>query len=136
MKNLQIKIITGFREDQHYSVPMEEAHKAYYLFLNPEMRGVFSTGLALIGKNIQAIEPDYHSSMGWNKSYLLGPDDYAELRSKGVETKLRDLMYTAKLIAQTEPNLINEPINLQISTSQREDGISSIKNFLDKPQNG
>ena len=45
MKDLKIKIITGFRKDQYYTIDAEEAHKAYYLFLNPEERGVFNNGV-------------------------------------------------------------------------------------------
>ena len=75
MKDLKIKIITGFRKDQYYTIDAEEAHKAYYLFLNPEERGVFNNGVAMIGKNVQGIEPDYHATMGWNSTHTLDSDD-------------------------------------------------------------
>lgn len=111
MRNLKIKIITGFREDQAYTVDAEEAHKAYYLFLHPEERGIFKNGLAIIGKNIQGIEPDYHATMGWNQGYKLGPDDYADLRSKGVDIALRNCLSEAKEIAINLPDKINLPIS-------------------------
>lgn len=101
MKNLKIKIVTGFRKDQHYTIDVDEAHKAYYLFLNPSERGVFKNGVALIGQNIQSIEPDYNSTMGWNADHVLDGDDYNELKSKGIDRQLRDVMYKAKEIAKS-----------------------------------
>ena len=99
----KIKVITGFRKDQYYSISAEEAHKAYYLFLNPEKRSIFSNGVALIGSNIQGIEPDYNGTMGWNPDHTLDSDDWNELREKGVDRKLRDYLYKGKEIAQLEP---------------------------------
>lgn len=96
----KVKIITGFREDQHYTIDAEEAHKAYYLFLNPEARTVFSNGVALIGKNIQGIEPDFHATMGWNKGYELNTYDYEEISKLGVDVGIRNLLHEAKEIAQ------------------------------------
>lgn len=97
--NLKIKIITGFRKDQEYTVDIEEAHKAYHLFMNPEKRGLFSDGLAMKGKDIEKIVPDYHATMGWNKSHNLDEFDFQELKESGIENKLRDLMVEAKNIA-------------------------------------
>ena len=103
MKTLKLKIITGFREDQQYTIDSEEAHKAYYLFLNPEMRGVFKNGVALIGKNIQGIDPDYNATMGWNTSHKLDADDWNELNSNGITTEMRKLLEQAKDIAYMIP---------------------------------
>jgi hypothetical protein len=111
---MKVKIITGFRDDQHYSIDAEEAHKAYYLFLNPEKRGVFNNGVALVGKNIQGIEPDYHATMGWNYSHKLDSDDWNELRDKGVDRKLQNLLATAKQLAylgESEPGLMSLPMS-------------------------
>lgn len=104
MNKLYVKIKTGYREDEYYSVPAEEAHKAYYLFLHPEERGIFNNGVAIIGKDIRSIEPDYHSTMGWNKGYALTSEDYAEIASKGLDRKLRDVLSLAKEVAQIEGN--------------------------------
>lgn len=112
MKNLKVKIITGYRENQHYTIDAEEAHKAYYLFLNPTKRGIFKNGVALIGQNIQGIEPDYHSTMGWNPTHRLGDYDWNDMRSKGIDTKLRDTLYLAKQVAQTEGE---KSVNLPLS---------------------
>lgn len=111
MKDLKIKIITGYREDQHYTIEADEAHKAYFLFLNPEKRTVFKNGVALIGSNIQSIEPDYNATMGWNKTHELDDDDWVELRTKAIDRKLRDVLQLAKNIAQEQPDKINTPLS-------------------------
>lgn len=111
MKNLKIKLITGFRKDQHYTINADEAHKAYYLFLNPEKRTVFKNGVALVGANIQGIEPDYNATMGWNSDHILDGDDYNEIRLKGVDKNLRDTLKLAKEVAQLQPDKINLPLS-------------------------
>ncbi len=112
-----IKIITGFNDDQKHSIPDDEAHKAYYLFLNPDKRGVFSNGLALIGKHIQSIEPDYQGTMGWNQTHELNADDWNEIRAKGVDRKLRDVLNEAKEIAYlNKPELLSQKLS-EISVS-------------------
>lgn len=99
-----IKIITGFRDDQFTIIDSEEAHKAYYLFLHPEERAIFSTGVAIIGKNIQEIVPAYNETMGWNQSHKLNGDDWSELREKGVDRMLQDVIYEAKSISYLMEN--------------------------------
>lgn len=112
MKNIKIKIITGFRKDQSYTIDAEEAHKAYYLFLNPEKRGVFSNGVALIGSDIRGIEPDYNATMGWNQAHTLDADDYTEINSTGVSRKMNEVLAFAKEIAQiAEPSKMLLPLS-------------------------
>ena len=110
---LFIKIITGYRQDQQYSISADEAHKAYYLFLNPSERGVFNNGLALIGSSIQAIEPDYNATMGWNSDHKIDSDDWNDMRKKGVDRELRDTMYFAKSIAQS-----SDPVKMRLPLSE------------------
>lgn len=116
-----VKLIVGFRRDQEHSIPANEAHKAYYLFLHPEQRGVFSNGLAIKGDQIQEIVPDYHSTMGWNPSHTLGNDDYNELREKGVLQKLQFIMSNAKEIG-TRGNVeeLKQPLNLLLDGKKPE----------------
>lgn len=113
MKNLYIKIITGFRQEQYLVIDGEEAHKAYYLFLHPEERGVFNNGLALVGKNIQEIQPAYNETMGWNPTHILDDNDWNELRAKEIDVKMRDLLAKAKetsYLAEKNPELLNLPL--------------------------
>jgi hypothetical protein len=112
MDKLKIKIVTGFRQDQCHSVSIDEAPKAYYIFMNPEKRAVFSGGLALVGQDVRKIEPDYHGTMGWNLSHALDGDDWNEIRTSGVERKLREAMQVAQKIAQTNRmDLIQLPLS-------------------------
>lgn len=113
MRKLYIKIITGFRSDQFCTINADEAHKAYFLFSNPEARTVFANGVALVGRNIQGIEPDYNATMGWNPTHKLGGDDMNELREKRIDSQLRDVLFTAKetaKLAQEKPELLNSPM--------------------------
>jgi len=109
-----IKIRTGFRDDQYYIIDDEEAHKVYYLFNNPEARTIFGNGVALIGKNIQGIEPAYNEIMGWNPTHRLDDDDWNEIRGRGVDRKMRNLLEEAKYIAQLSeknPELLNKSLS-------------------------
>lgn len=94
---MKIKIITGFRGEGH-TVDLAEAHKAYYLFLNPDARGVFNNGLALVGKMILGIEPDYHATMGWNPTYKLQDEDWNILIDGGTVEKMKGALQEAKLL--------------------------------------
>lgn len=104
-----IKLVTGFREEQHITIPMQEAHKAYYLFRHPEERGVFNDGLALIGKNIQEIRPDWNATMGWNDTHEIGDDDWNDIHQKEVDVKMKELLGKAKeagMLVEQNPNLM------------------------------
>lgn len=108
-----IKIIIGFRDDQYYVIDDEEAHKAYYLFNNPEARTIFSNGVAVIGKHIQGIEPAWNETMGWNPTHKLDSDDWNEIRKNGVEDKLKKTLQEAKQVAQlaeSNNSLLNKPL--------------------------
>ncbi len=105
-----IKVITGFREDQQHTIPMQEAHKAYYLFKNPETRGVFNNGVALIGKNIHEIVPDWNTTMGWYPDHELDSNDWEQIKNEGVNERMKLLIEKAKkagdlLLESSEDNL-------------------------------
>lgn len=99
-----IKVITGFREDQFEIIPMQEAHKAYYLFKHQDERGVFDNGVALIGKNIQEIKPSWNETMGWNLTHELTDDDWNDIKNRGVEEKMRTLIEKAKEVGDLIEN--------------------------------
>lgn len=115
MENLKIKIITGFREDQYYVIDGNEAHKAYYLFMNPEERGVFKNVVSLIGKNIQGIEPAWNETMGWNPTHNLDDDDWNEIHKTGIKPKMRELLSEAKRVM---PLVEKNKALLQINLSE------------------
>lgn len=110
----KVKIITGFNNDQKYTIDADEVHKAYYLFRNPEKRGVFNSGLALIGKDIRAIQPDYHATMGWNDTHKLDDDDWNQLNGLKVVEKIKEIMGAGNMIAykiDENPSLMTQNVS-------------------------
>lgn len=109
---MKIKLVVGYRRDQEHSIDAEEAHKAYYLFLNPDKRGIFNNGLAIIGNQIQEIVPDYQGTMGWNPTHQLDSDDWNEIRSSGIDQKMRRFLEGAKdLSLRLSPLELNKPLS-------------------------
>lgn len=111
---MKIKITTGFSGDQKFTIDSEEAHKAYYLFNNPEKRGTFNNGVALVGKDIRSIQPDYNAQMGWNPTHQLDDYDWEEIRKKGVDNKFRLVLEEARKVAQLsekDPLMLNRPLS-------------------------
>jgi hypothetical protein len=107
----KVKIVCGFRKDQEFTLDANEAHKAYYLFANPEKKMIFSSGLAVKGSDIQRIEPDYHATMDWNPSHILTGEDHNELRLNGVAAKIQHIMAGAKEIARAgKPEDLARPL--------------------------
>lgn len=107
----KVRLICGFRQDQEYSIDANEAHKAYYLFTHPDERGVFSDGLAILGRDIQRIVPDYHGTLGINPSHKLTGNDYNQLHAEGTMTKMKTIMSLAKEVAKNEdPEELSTPL--------------------------
>lgn len=107
----KIKVVCGFRKEQEFTINANEAHKAYYLFNNPDKRGTFDDGLALKGSDIQRIEPDYNATMGWNHTHQLTSDDWNEINNSGVSEKMQGIMAKAKLIAKEGlPEDLSQPL--------------------------
>ena len=133
-----IKLIVGFRRDQEHTIPASEAHKAYYLFNNPDVRTIFLNGLAIKGDQIQEIVPDYHATMGWNPTHILDNDDHNELTLNGVKLKMQFIMAEAKEIgARGNPEELQIPLNKLIEGKTPQvlkeyKGTQSIKQLLEK----
>lgn len=100
MRKYYIKIVTGFREDQEITIPIQEAHKAYYLFNNPDARGIFNNGIALIGSDIRQIKPDWNETMGWNPAHKINSYDQRELNDTGIKEKMYVLLEKAKDVSK------------------------------------
>lgn len=108
-----LKLVTGYESDRHYTIDAEEAHKAYYLFRHPEERGVFNDGLALSGRDIRVIQPDYHTTMGWNVTHELDDEDWNYLNA-GVSEKLKQIMGEASRVsylAEQNPALLGQKLS-------------------------
>ena len=138
----KIKLIVGFRRDQEHSIDANEAHKAYYLFLHPEERGIFSNGLAIKGDQIQEIVPDYQGTMNWNPTHILDNDDWNELSEKGITRKIQKYLSIGKEIAQVgKPEDFSIPLGelvlkkypqLNEPTEKRENKMTSIAEIANK----
>lgn len=94
MKTLHYKVVFGFDAEDYVPISAEELEKAIWA----HMRGknvAFEQG-SVSGERIVAVQPDYHSAMGWNRGYTLGADDYAELTQYGVDKKHSKFLAHAK----------------------------------------
>lgn len=116
--NYKIKIVTKYRgaNETSYTIPAEEAHKAYYLFFNPDNRTVFSNGLAIKGEDIERIVPDHNATMGWNTTHVLTDDDWNELTAKGIKQKLENILIKARDVARLDDPKINLPLQEAIKS--------------------
>lgn len=132
--NYKVKIITKFRgaDDTSYSIPAQEAHKAYYMFFNPDVRTVFSNGVALKGDDIERIVPDYHGTMGWNSSHKLTDDDWNDLKAKGIKDKLKKIITKAYKVAQLDNPQINLPLTEAIKSFPKLPHSKEIEGLADK----
>ena len=114
MKKLKFKVVTGYRIDQFHSIEPDELHKVYYLFLNPDKRGILNDGTPIIGKNILDIAPDYHGIMGWNVGYNIEPTDYEMIEKSGIKDRVAKCKSFANQIAlsiQQKPKLLQLPLS-------------------------
>lgn len=110
--NMKLKIITGLRQDQYFIIDSDEAHKAYYLFLNPEKRGVFENGVAIIGQDIRGIDPAWNESLGWNPTHKIDDDDWNYIREKGLDKEMREIQTKAKELAYSKnPDIFKLPMS-------------------------
>ena len=62
------KIVTGFDASEYFEIDTEELARAYHCFLS-DGKMITKNGIALRGKNILRIEPNWNALMGWNKGY-------------------------------------------------------------------
>jgi len=133
---MRIKITTGFGDDEKFTIESNEAHKAYYLFNNPEKRGVFSNGVALSGKDIRSIQPDYHATMGWNPSHKLDDDDWNDIRKKGVDEQIEYILSKAKEISylcEKQPELLNQSLkDIPLLNNKSSELSEGVKKLADK----
>lgn len=121
MKKLFVKITIGYGADEKFTIDMEEAHKAYFLFNNPDKRGIFSNGVAMVGKNIHSIQPDYHATMGWNPTHKINGDDWNQMKSLGIDEEMKNFLSGAKdvaRLAEKDIKLLEKPVSQAIGLLQ------------------
>lgn len=123
MKTLHYKVVFGFDAEDYVPISAEELEKAIWA----HMRGknvAFEQG-SISGERIVAVQPDYHSAMGWNRGYTLGADDYAELTQYGVDKKHSKFLANAKdriqyLVETKQEHLIGKNVPIpELDNTQR-----------------
>lgn len=121
MVNMKFKIMRGFGQDDFIPIEEEELEKAIYCHM-ARKDGAFNMG-SINGSHISAVMPDWHGTMGWNYAYKLTADDWDDIRSKGVDTKVQKFIEGAKnkvqyLIETKQENLIGKGFEMpKIETS-------------------
>jgi hypothetical protein len=109
---MKIKVKTGFLEEQYFVIEASEAHKAYYAFSNPDSRVIFENGIAIIGRNIVAIEPAWVEIMHWNRGYKMTAEDWACIPQE-IQKKVSDCLSTARdvaVLAEKKKELLSLPL--------------------------
>lgn len=132
------KIIRGYSAEDYIEIKRDELEKAEYCFLLKK-DAIYSGG-AVKGSEILAIQPDFHKTMGWNRGYKLGAEDYAELKAKGIDRKMQIELENTRdkiqfLIKTKQENLIGQNINIPELTATKgnvEGEKSEIKKITDK----
>lgn len=130
------KILQGYEHERDIIIREDELERAYGLFMLGG-RWIFSGG-AVDGKNIQTIVEDYHSTMGWNKEYKLGTDDYEQLGQLGVDGKMRKALESAKeramyLINSKQEHLIGKNVAIpELQKPQNKQISEGVKSLADK----
>lgn len=113
MKNLYYKVVFGFDAEDYVPISAEELEKAMWA----HMRGknvAFEQG-SVSGERIVAVQPDYHTAMGWNRGYTLGADDFEELAQYGVDKSHQKFLRIAKdriqhLVENKQEHLIGKNV--------------------------
>ena len=98
MVKMKFKIMRGFGQDDFIPIDESELEKAIYCHMSRK-DGAFSMG-SINGSHISAVMPDFHGTMGWNYSYKLTPDDWDDIRSKGVDKKIQKFIEGANTKVQ------------------------------------
>ena len=88
------KIIRGYNSEDYIEIDETELEKALMSFLTKK-DAIYNNG-AVRGSEILAIQPDYHRTMGWNRGYKLGAEDFEELSQKGIDRKLQNILSDKK----------------------------------------
>lgn len=101
MKYYQVRY--GHRENECVSVSEDEMPTAIKAQVTGKI-GVFKEG-TISGSSIIAVVPDYQRIMGWNRSYALGPEDWAQIQENEECTDARLLLEgTVNQIRRPERN--------------------------------
>lgn len=98
MKRIKYKVKYGFDKNEYISIDTDELVKAFLSFLTGNR--VILDGVALRGKDIIRIEPDWNNFGGYMKGYIMQPRDYecSDITKRKTD-RARELGVIAKDIA-------------------------------------
>ena len=133
MKTQYYKVKIGYGVEDFISIDKDELEKAHYAFAK-DAKVMFKNGVTN-GKNILAVMPDYHKTMGWNYGHKMEAEDFADIvRKVGnmnayIEASKNRVSY---YISQGKENLIGTiPLKLSEPVNDR-GGVKSIGEMLGK----
>jgi len=130
------KLIRGYSAEDFIGIDETELEKATYCFL--EKKDAAYSGGSVRGSEIIAIQPDYHRTMGWNRGYKLGPEDFAELSAKGVDKACQHALSEARekvlfLMHTKQIHLLGKPVPGFESKELRSGaGVKTVAELMDR----
>ena len=107
------KIQYGYDKQQSVPITEEELPKALHMFLSGKGRGIFGD-TAIRGKDIVRIEPDWHTAMGWNKTWKMDEYDHREIAPllRGYKQAYGEVkMMVQDLVSQGKEDLLLLPMS-------------------------
>jgi len=133
--NYYFKIKIGFSPNGYIHInSLNDLEKAQFAFITGQ-RVLFDNGEACRGQDIMRIEEDWHKEMGWNSSYRdengdvkgyeLGDDDWADIKSKGIDKKYLGIKAASKmkveyLLETKRPDLIGKGVEVEVPEKPKE----------------
>jgi hypothetical protein len=108
------KVMRGFNQDDYIPITESELKKAIYAHITGT-NVAFEMG-SITGTHISAVVPDFHRTLGWNPSHKLDSDDWNDIRGRGLENTMRNLIAEAK---QTVQDVIASGDKRLLSDEQR-----------------
>jgi len=136
MTKLYFKAIYGFDAEDYIPVEEDELEKAIYAHMTGSK--TILKGGSMSGDKIHHVVEDAHRTMGWNRGYKLGSDDYAELREKGIDTKLQKTIGKTKeriafLVANKRQSEIGKNVPIpELDTKHPDDIDDGVKMLANK----
>ena len=126
------RVYTNFTE--YIPIDSTEIERAMYAFIT-ESSLLLNNGAIT---RIDRIVPDFHREMGWNPTHKIGPDDDAELASKGISHAYHRAIGTVRervlfLMEHGKTELIGKNIPIhELSAPQRPELQGATKALADK----
>jgi hypothetical protein len=133
---MKYKVLFGFEAEDYIPIDGSELERAVYAHMTGK-NVAFEQG-SVTGARIVAIQPDYHSAMGWNRGYQLEAEDYADIASKGVDVEHKNFQIRAKervqyLIETKREHLIGKNTELpELDAPAKHEISNATKTLADK----